>query len=95
MRENQLDAVRMDDFHRAFPQFRGYGYGLGVRTHIDRTAGSLAPLGEFGWAGAAGAYIGIDPKNQLSIFYVQHMLNSQERIVHPRIRNIVYASLGL
>ena len=95
MRENQLDAVRLDDFHRAFPQFRGYGYGLGVRTHIDRTAGSLAPLGEFGWAGAAGAYIGIDPKNQLSIFYVQHMLNSQERIVHPRIRNIVYASLGL
>ena len=95
MRENQLDAVRMDDFHRAFPQFRGYGYGLGVRTHIDRTAGSLAPLGEFGWAGAAGAYIGIDPKNQLSIFYVQHMLNSQERIVHPRIRNIVYATLGL
>ena len=95
MRENQLDAVRMDDFHRAFPQFRGYGYGLGVRTHIDRTAGSLAPLGEFGWAGAAGAYIGIDPKNQLSIFYAQHMLNSQERIVHPRIRNIVYASLGL
>lgn len=95
MRENQLDAVRMDDFHRAFPQFRGYGYGLGVRTHIDRTAGSLAPLGEFGWAGAAGAYIGIDPKNQLSIFYAQHMLNSQERIIHPRIRNIVYASLGL
>ena len=92
---NLLAAVRMDDFHRAFPQFRGYGYGLGVRTHIDRTAGSLAPLGEFGWAGAAGAYIGIDPKNQLSIFYVQHMLNSQERIVHPRIRNIVYASLGL
>lgn len=95
MRENQLDANRLDYFHRGFPQFRGYGYGLGVRTHIDRTAGSLAPLGEFGWAGAAGAYIGMDPKNQLSIFYVQHMLNSQERIIHPRLRNIVYAALGL
>ena len=95
MRENQLDPTRLDYFHARFPHFRGYGYGLGVRTHIDRTAGSLSPLGEFGWAGAAGAYIGMDPQNQLSIFYVQHMLNSQERIIHPRLRNIVYAALGL
>lgn len=95
MRENQLDPTRLDYFHARFPHFRGYGYGLGVRTHIDRTAGSLSPLGEFGWAGAAGAYIGMDSKNQLSIFYVQHMLNSQERIIHPRLRNIVYATLGL
>lgn len=95
MRTNQLDQLRMEDFHRAFTQFRGYGYGLGVRTHIDRTAGSLSPHGEFGWAGAAGAYLLVDPEHQLSIFYIQHMLNSQERIVHPRIRNITYACLGL
>lgn len=95
MRENQLDPLRMEDFHRAFTQFRGYGYGLGVRTLIDRTAGSLSPLGEFGWGGAAGAYLLADPSNELSICYVQHMLNNQERIIHPRLRNITYASLGL
>lgn len=95
MHENQLDPVRLEDFHRAFPQFEGYGYGLGVRTHIDRTCGSISPLGEFGWAGAAGSLICADDKNELSIFYVQHMLNSQERIIHPRLRNIVYACMGL
>lgn len=95
MHTNQLDAVRLDDFHRAFPQFSGYGYGLGVRTHIDRTFGSISPLGEFGWAGAAGAFMVADDTNQLSVFYVQHMLNSQERIIHPRLRNIVYACMGL
>ena len=95
MHENQLDAVRLDDFHRAFPQFEGYGYGLGVRTHIDRTLGSLSPLGEFGWAGTGGAFMCADDTNGLSIFYVQHMLNSQERRLHPRLRNIVYACMGL
>lgn len=95
MHENQLDSVRLDDFHRAFPQFEGYGYGLGVRTHLNRTLGSISPLGEFGWAGTGGTFMCADDTNALSIFYVQHMLNSQERIIHPRLRNIVYSCMGL
>lgn len=95
MRTNQLDGTRLDYYHRAFPNQQGYGYGLGVRTLLDRTAGALSPVGEFGWSGAGGAYLLADPQNRLSLFYVQHMLNGQGKITHPRLRNITYAALGL
>ncbi len=93
MRENQLGPAQMKDFN--WSQMAGYGYGLGVRTVVDRAAGGvMSPLGEFGWGGAAGAYVMIDPANRLSVFYAQHMLNNKEPYVHPRLRNITYACLA-
>lgn len=72
----------------------GYTYGLGVRTMLEPTvSGSIGPVGEFGWAGAAGAYMMIDPDNNLGVFYAEHMLNSQEPYIVNRIRNIVYSCL--
>ncbi|MCJ8014605.1 beta-lactamase family protein [Paenibacillus sp. KQZ6P-2] len=80
--------------HFSWAQLAGYGYGLGVRTHISReSSGSLSPLGEFGWSGAAGSLAIMDPSSQLTVMYAQHMLNNQEPYVHPRLRNIVYACL--
>ncbi len=77
-----------------WPQVVGYGYGLGVRTLIDPArGGTLSNVGEFGWGGAAGSYVHADPKGGVSIVYMQSMLNNKEHIVHPRLRNIVYASL--
>lgn len=94
MRRNHLDAAAAATFNWA--QLAGYGYGLGVRTLIDPAAGgALSPVGEFGWAGAAGAYVLIDPDNRLTLFYIQHMLNSQEPYIHPKLRNLVYAGLDL
>lgn len=92
MRTNHLDETTLKDFN--WIQMSGYGYGLGVRTMIDKAkGGSLSPVGEFGWGGAAGTYVIIDPDNELAVFYAEHMLNSQEPYVHPRIRNIVYSCL--
>jgi len=92
MRTNHLTEA-LTDFN--WIQMAGYGYGLGVRTMIDRAkGGSLSPIGEFGWGGAAGAYVLIDPDNRIAVFYAQHLLNNQEPYVHPRIRNIVYSCLG-
>lgn len=92
MRENRLNEKQLDDLN--WEQLIGYGYGLGVRTLIDRAkAGSNSPLGEFGWSGAAGAYVLIDPSNNISMFYTQHMLESQGKYVHPRLRNVLYACL--
>lgn len=72
----------------------GYGYGLGVRTHIDKSkSGGLSPLGEFGWGGAAGAYVLIDNENQIAAYYAQHMLNNLEPYVHPRLRNLIYSCI--
>lgn len=92
MRINQLGETQMVDFN--WEQMTGYGYGLGVRTVVDKSKGVLSPIGEFGWGGAAGAYVMIDPANKLSIFYAQHMLNNKEPYVHPRLRNITYSCLA-
>ena len=56
---------------------------------------SKSPAGEFGWDGAAGAYVLIDPKNQLAIFYVQHVLYCDYAFnkIHPHIRDLVYEAL--
>lgn len=91
LRTNQLSAELLREFD--WKQLRGYGYGLGVRTLIDRAAsGSPGSLGEFGWGGAAGATVLVDPDLKLSMFYAHHMLNPQEEYYQPRIRNALYAS---
>lgn len=92
MKRNQLDAEAMKDFN--WSHLKGYGYGLGVRTMVDPALGaSPSPVGEFGWTGAAGAYMMIDTDNRLAVFYAHHMLNNQEYYTAPRLRNIVYSCL--
>ncbi len=74
----------------------GYGYGLGVRVLIEEDK-SESPLGEFGWDGAAGAYVVIDPVNQISIFYVQQILGfiTAYDTIHPMIRDLAYEAMKL
>ena len=46
MGTNHLTGKALEDFDKLRV---GYGYGLGVRTHIDKTrSGNLSPIGEFG-----------------------------------------------
>lgn len=94
LRTNQLTTPElMKNFN--WEQLKGYGYGLGVRTLIDKAAsGSTGNIGEFGWGGAAGATVLVDPDINLSVFYAHHMLNPQESYYQPRLRNIVYTCLG-
>lgn len=92
MKKNHMTAKQMPDIN--WSQLAGYGYGLGVRTMVDPAAGaSPSPVGEFGWTGAAGAYMLIDTKNKLSMFYAHHMLNNQEYYTAPRLRNVLYSCL--
>ena len=73
MGTNHLKGQQIEDFHQLRP---GYGYGLGVRTHMDNSvSGSPSPVGEFGWDGAAGAFSLVDPKNKISLTYFQHIHN--------------------
>lgn len=74
---------------------KGYLYGLGVRVLVDKNA-SKSPVGEFGWDGAAGAYMLVDPVNHISIFYAQHVagfIKSYSEI-HPKIRDLAYECMG-
>lgn len=92
MRTNRLTPEQMKDFN--WKQLAGYGYGLGVRTHMNKAvSGVSCSLGEFGWGGAAGATAIIDPEQRLAVFYAQHTLNPREEYYQPRLKNVVYACL--
>ena len=74
-----------------------YGYGLGVRTRVAFNHGVPSAKGEFGWDGAAGADLLVDPEHRLSAVYVQHVLNWPAMLgtVHLQIRDLLYPILGL
>lgn len=74
----------------------GYGYGLGVRTRIEKTDGQRGPLGEFGWPGAAGSFTMMDPANKLSVFYTMSVQSYKSLIGnHFPLRNAIYEAMGL
>ncbi len=92
MKTNQLPPEVLPDLE--WSQLRGYGYGLGVRTMMDRAkGGSLSSIGEFGWGGAAGATVLADTELNLAMFYSHHMCNPQEDYYQPRLRNVLYSCI--
>lgn len=92
MRTNTFDEEKLKGYATGY--FSGYGYGLGVRTMIDKAAGgSLGSIGEFGWGGAAGASVYIDPKTNLAAVYAKHCLAPREDYYQPRVRNVLYSCL--
>lgn len=87
MSRNHLEGQALEDFHALH---EGYGYGFGVRTHMDSTeSGSLSPMGEFGWDGAAGAFSLVDRENKLSVSYFQHV-HETGYAFQRRLRNALY-----
>ncbi|MDR1127249.1 MAG: beta-lactamase family protein [Treponema sp.] len=93
MRTNRMDGARVADFWKMGRY--GYGYGLGVKTLVNQTA-ALAPLGTFGWDGLSGAYLSADVKNNLAIFYTQHVIVFMDvyTVIHPKVRDFVYQALA-
>lgn len=90
MKTNHLFGKPLEDFNQVRP---GYGYGLGVRTHLDPAkSGSFSPLEEFGWDGAAGAFALADCANQLSLTYFQQIYGWDARIQNE-LRNALYSCL--
>lgn len=89
------DGAALDDFRARFNAAE-YRYGHGVRVKCSSEHG-LAPVGEFGWDGAAGANSVIDPINRFSVFYVQHVMNHGPVYseIHPAIRELAYEGLGM
>lgn len=89
MRTNQLDEKRIKRFYemRRF----GYGYGLGVRTHMNKTESrSMSPIGEFGWDGAAGSFAMVDKDNKISLTYFQEIL-AWDIEIQTKLKNALYS----
>ena len=98
MRKEQLSSEVAENFRSQSAARRGYSYGLGVRTLVDNVAAnSKSAVGEFGWDGAAGSYVLIDPENHVSIVYVEHIMNHGDiyNEGHFAIRNLAYECMGL
>lgn len=93
MQTNQLTQDGLNDFERFGGWSKaGYGYGLGVRTLLDRERNnSLSENGEFGWDGALGCYLAADPKSGIAVFYAQQEGGSKWYAYHGMIRNYAYA----
>ena len=71
-----------------FIKVPGYSYGLGVRCPV--------PGGErvdFGWGGAAGAYLAVIPSMGVSLFYIQHVLTSPAQLLRRQLTCTVLADL--
>ncbi|MBQ8162004.1 MAG: beta-lactamase family protein [Clostridia bacterium] len=95
MQENQQTAQGLEDFAEMGGWSKaGYGYGLGVRTLMDRErAGSLSQQGEFGWDGMLGCYVLADPASHVGIFYAQQENGTPWFHWHSMIRQYVYAAI--
>lgn len=79
------------------PAGRGYAYGYGVRTLITNEFGERSRIGEFGWDGAAGAFILMDPDAKVGIVYAQQIVGWPTHFgsMHAPMRDLTYEALGL
>lgn len=99
MATNRLDRTSLIDYF-AGPGNPGYGYGYGVRVMMKTDLPgyrSASSVGEFGWGGAAGVFVLVDPAKQLSFYYTQHMLDmggfTYPDHPHNRMRDLIYEAL--
>lgn len=95
MQKNELCDDALLDFVSG--RLYGYGWGLCGRVHMNPTTSlSLSPVGEFGWDGAAAAFVMADPENKISMFFATHTLGCvyAYNVLHPLMRNLLYAGLS-
>lgn len=97
MSKNHLGGVQLNDFVTSTSHF-GHGYGYCVSVLMEKKYDFHCPLGVFGWGGAAGCRTFIDPKNHISITYVQEVMDMDtgEYMTHPHnmILNLSYDCIG-
>jgi CubicO group peptidase (beta-lactamase class C family) len=74
--------------------YRGYNYGFGVRVCTKPGISAVAnSLGEYGWAGALGTWVFIDPQEELFAVYVHQKTPVEHEEYVPQIIGAIYSSL--
>ena len=95
MSANSLNEKQLQTFATDFNS--GYGYGYGVRANLEPTpSGNLAPVGEFGWDGAANSFCLIDPAERVSVMLGMNVRQFAYgyHVIHPKLRDLVYECLS-
>ncbi len=74
----------------------GYGYGLGLRCPCADDSPDKLPVGpfDFGWGGAAAAYLMVDNKHETTLYYAQHVLGSPNQTMRNEIPAIIAEEFG-
>lgn len=73
----------------AYNKTTWHSYGLGV--HTPKKGGYRT---DFGWGGAAGAYVAIDMEKGISLFYAQHIRASRNMSIRWQLMDAVLADLA-
>lgn len=92
MKENLLGEASMEEIKNNMGRL-GYGYGCGVQVLLQpELLNSPAPVGVFGWDGAAGSCIIMDTKSRMSLVYTQHVRNCGMAYgeIHPGLRDLMF-----
>ncbi len=72
----------------------GYDYSNFFRILTDcAQARSNGSTGEYGWDGLPGCYFMVDPAEQLTMCYMQQIVEGHDWTLRRRIRQILYANL--
>ncbi len=87
MRANQLNEAQLATYHW---YERGYGYGVGMRTHQQPWLLNSSPR-EFGWDGMMGTWMVVDPAEQLTVVYLQNMMPYNNNGM--RLMPIIYGAM--
>ncbi len=93
LKKDSIEKMQINIFPKAdhslfWPKEQGYGYGLGVRC-----PNGISGRTDFGWGGAAGAYLAVDPEKNFTVYYAQHVLYSAARDGRSEILTAVIDSL--
>lgn len=73
-----------EEMQTGYKLAKHYGYGLGLRTAKEGSGRY-----DFGWGGAAGAYLAIDLPHKISLYYAQHVITSP----NVNLRGKVYTTV--
>ena len=83
-----MTADRLSEEQRKTYWMDKHGYGLGVRCPIG-----VPGYVDFGWGGAACAYLAVDTEHNLSLYFGTHLLSSPVQGLRSKIFQFVYAEL--
>ena len=92
MKTNLLGPVSREEIARNMGRI-GYGYACGVQVLLEpERLNSPAPVGLFGWDGAAGSTLIMDTKSKISLVYTMHVRNCGFAYgeVHPTLRDLLF-----
>jgi len=95
MRCNQLNAEQMKDYTANNGiDILGYGYGMGVRTLMDKAPGACnGSIGAFGWSGGYGSWAEASPADHMSVVYMHNTAGTRNEWYHMKVRSVVYGAL--